>query len=247
VICILQKSSLENGLNVSGRAPFHFSTFLSHSKTLKHSRQQSFRSNGRRQTAHIHNSGTGGCPTYGSPRIFRVSHSGRKFIATPLMQYRKCVGGGPSGKTWPKWLPQRLQCTSVRAMPWLRSQALSASGANECPRALFMVEGAASRCLGAMPAHDPILFGREKPPPFFIGMDHVKHLALHGPSLPRGSRIKLHTSRLATLSALSWINSRLGSTMSPINLTKTSSTSSPSLILTCKSVRASRSSVVSHS
>src|SRR6478735_2068664 len=32
------------------------------------------------------------------------------------MQYLKCVGGGPSGKTWPRWLPQRLQCTSVRRM-----------------------------------------------------------------------------------------------------------------------------------
>jgi hypothetical protein len=44
-------------------------------------------------------------------------YSGLKFIATPLMQYLKCVGGGPSGNTWPRWLPQRLQCTSVRTMP----------------------------------------------------------------------------------------------------------------------------------
>jgi hypothetical protein len=43
--------------------------------------------------------------------------SGEKSIATPLMQYLKCVGGGPSGNTWPRWLPQRLQCTSVRTMP----------------------------------------------------------------------------------------------------------------------------------
>lgn len=41
-----------------------------------------------------------------------------------------------------------------------------------------------------------------------------------------------HTSRLATLSALSWMNSRRGSTTSPISLTKMSSASSTSLILT---------------
>jgi hypothetical protein len=28
--------------------------------------------------------------------------SGMKFIATPLMQYRWCVGGGPSSKTCPR-------------------------------------------------------------------------------------------------------------------------------------------------
>ena len=39
-----------------------------------------------------------------------------------------------------------------------------------------------------------------------------------------------YTSRLATLSAFSWMNSRRGSTMSPISLTKISSASSPSLI-----------------
>ena len=32
------------------------------------------------------------------------------------MQWRLPVGGGPSSKMWPKWPPQRLQCTSVRAM-----------------------------------------------------------------------------------------------------------------------------------
>src|ERR1700733_14790094 len=56
-----------------------------------------------------------------------------------------------------------------------------------------------------------------------------------------------HTSKFATLSALSWMNSRRGSTISPISLTKMSSASSTSRILTCKSVRASRSSVVSQS
>ena len=37
------------------------------------------------------------------------------------MQYRKPVGGGPSLKTWPRWPPQRGQCTSVRLSPKLLS------------------------------------------------------------------------------------------------------------------------------
>src|SRR5579884_4100244 len=52
-------------------------------------------------------------------------HSGMNFNATPLMQYRSPVGGGPSGKTWPRWLPQRLQWTSVRIIPWLVSVSVS--------------------------------------------------------------------------------------------------------------------------
>ncbi len=34
-----------------------------------------------------------------------------------LMQKRRPVGAGPSGNTWPRWAWQRLQVTSVRAMP----------------------------------------------------------------------------------------------------------------------------------
>src|SRR5450631_3351544 len=54
-----------------------------------------------------------------------------------------------------------------------------------------------------------------------------------------------HTSTLA-LSELSWMNSRRGSTTSPINLVKMSSASSTSLIFTCKSERSLVSRVVSH-
>src|SRR4051794_9476476 len=43
------------------------------------------------------------------------------FIDTPFMQYRSPVGGGPSGKTWPRWPPQRAQWTSVRVWKKLRS------------------------------------------------------------------------------------------------------------------------------
>src|SRR5207302_11280616 len=61
----------------------------------------------------------------------------------------------------------------------------------------------------------------------------------HGRSIP-------HTSTLA-LSELSWMNSRRGSTTSPISLVKMSSASSTSLILTCSSERSLVSSVVSQS
>jgi hypothetical protein len=47
--------------------------------------------------------------------------SGAKFIAIPLMQWRRCVGGGPSSNTCPRWLPQFAQWTSVRTMPRVRS------------------------------------------------------------------------------------------------------------------------------
>jgi hypothetical protein len=47
------------------------------------------------------------------------------------------------------------------------------------------------------------------------------------------------------LSELSWMNSRRGSTISPINLVKMSSASSASLTLTCNSERSLVSSVVS--
>jgi endonuclease G len=55
-----------------------------------------------------------------------------------------------------------------------------------------------------------------------------------------------HTSTLAA-SAFSWMNSRRGSTMSPMSLVKMSSASSISFTLTCSSERALASSVVSHS
>ena len=47
-----------------------------------------------------------------------------------------------------------------------------------------------------------------------------------------------HTSKFATFSAFAWMNSRRGSTTSPISLTKMSSASSTSLIFTCNRERA---------
>ena len=45
--------------------------------------------------------------------------------AQELMQNRCPVGFGPSSNTWPRWPPQRLQRTSVRAIPRLRSSCNS--------------------------------------------------------------------------------------------------------------------------
>src|SRR6266850_2292759 len=59
-------------------------------------------------------------------------------------------------------------------------------------------------------------------------------------------RVLPHTSTLA-LSELSWMNSRRGSTTSPISLVKMSSASSTSLIFTCSSERSLVSRVVSQS
>ncbi len=59
-------------------------------------------------------------------------------------------------------------------------------------------------------------------------------------------RPQAYTSTTA-LSELSWMNSRRGSTMSPISLVKMSSASSTSLIFTCSIVRSLVSSVVCQS
>jgi hypothetical protein len=48
-------------------------------------------------------------------RQVQAPASGRKSSARPFRQCRLPVGSGPSSKTWPKWPPQRRQCTSVRA------------------------------------------------------------------------------------------------------------------------------------
>src|SRR3954470_14257475 len=55
--------------------------------------------------------------------------AGSNFSDTPFMQYRSPVGPGPSGKTWPRWPPQRAQLTSVRLIPWLLSGTSSTAPA----------------------------------------------------------------------------------------------------------------------
>jgi len=40
-----------------------------------------------------------------------------KSMDAELMQKRRCLGGGPSSKTWPMWAEHREQRTSVRTMP----------------------------------------------------------------------------------------------------------------------------------
>ena len=72
--------------------------------------------------------------------------------------------------------------------------------------------------------------------------------AMRASSRPRskGRARARHTSTLAA-SAFSWMNSRRGSTTSPISLVNRSSASSTSLTFTCRSERAWTSRVVSHS
>src|SRR6516165_4587861 len=65
--------------------------------------------------------------------IFAASvYRGFSFSAAELMQYRRPVGSGPSLKTWPRWPLHFEHNTSVRIMPWLRSDSsstwLSAAG-----------------------------------------------------------------------------------------------------------------------
>src|SRR5262249_45745377 len=80
---------------------------------------------------------------------------------------------------------------------------------------------------------------------------HLQRLAIDGGEFEimrghRGLRQSAYTSKLVTWSALSWINSRRGSTSSPISFANRSSASSACSTLTCRSVRTFSSSVVSH-
>lgn len=67
------------------------------------------------------------------------------------------------------------------------------------------------------------------------------------PAPGRGGPARLQVSRFSTFSAFCWMNSRRGSTTSPMSLVKMSSASARSSTFTCRRVRASGSSVVSHS
>ncbi len=53
--------------------------------------------------------------------FFSAAWAFSKSNTTPLIQYLKPVGGGPSSKTCPKWALQRPHCVSVRTIPWLLS------------------------------------------------------------------------------------------------------------------------------
>ena len=50
-----------------------------------------------------------------------LNYSGTKLNEAELIQYRWCKGGGPSGKTCPKWAPQVPHRTSVLTMPCVSS------------------------------------------------------------------------------------------------------------------------------
>ncbi len=51
--------------------------------------------------------------------------AGRKLSDRPLMQWRLPVGLGPSSKIWPRWPPQRRQCSSTRDMPSVESMRVA--------------------------------------------------------------------------------------------------------------------------
>src|SRR6516162_9030193 len=58
-------------------------------------------------------------------------------------------------------------------------QRLTATGAFERARALLIIECATARPLGAVPAHDIVLLGREQAPPFLVGAGYREPLFLH--------------------------------------------------------------------
>ena len=70
-----------------------------------------------------------------APVEIQNGQSGCNFSEIELMQYRCWVGGGPSGKTCPRWASHRLQSTSTRTIPWLWSLSRrTASSATACQK-----------------------------------------------------------------------------------------------------------------
>ena len=124
-------------------------------------------------------------------------------------------------------------------------------GAGAVQRDARAVPGA-GRCgpvAGTRPALAADIVGREPPRRWQLSSDAMQFdQGIAGAPIQgrRLSRAPPHTSTLAA-SAFSWMNSRRGSTMSPISLVNRSSASSTSLTFTCSSERALMSSVVSHS
>ena len=115
---------------------------------------------------------------------------------------------------------QRLGVADARHV-FQRDRMLGEQGGGDDRQRGVLVAGRLDRARKPVAAFNDVLNGR------------------HGRSMP-------HTSTLA-LSELSWMNSRRGSTTSPISLVKMSSASSTSLIFTCSSERSLVSSVVSQS
>ena len=104
------------------------------------------------------------------------------------MQKRSPVGSGPSSKTWPRWLPQRLQRTSTRTMPWrVVAHALDHFAVDRLPVA---GPAAAGVELGGRfeqrraAAHAQVLAGIEVVPVLAgegaLGGGMAGHLVLHG-------------------------------------------------------------------
>ena len=127
---------------------------------------------------------------------------------------RSCSSAGPSGlgpssNTWPRWPPQRAQCTSVRAIMragvarrcrpppssgWKklgqpvpdsnfvedRNSALLATGASEGALTLLAVERAGPRKFGPMAAQDPELRRGQPPLPFRVWVGDLESLQVLG-------------------------------------------------------------------
>lgn len=81
--------------------------------------------NGNAPNLHIESAPCGGC-VYASTRPSGAPRPSTSGSACPSSvndnetEFRQCrspVGGGPSGKTCPRWLPQRAQTSSTRIIP----------------------------------------------------------------------------------------------------------------------------------
>src|ERR1700722_17002261 len=112
------------------------------------------------------------------------------------MQYRRPVGGGPSGKTRPGWrhcqaaadapLPSAFdRCIEARPagaaleLGLTLEQGLSTACANEGPRPLLVQERATARPLGAVATHDIVLLGAQNFSPLGVGVGDGKVVFFH--------------------------------------------------------------------
>src|SRR5690606_25192048 len=123
---------------------------------------------------------------------------------------RRPVSRGPSGRTWPRWLPQFAECTTVRVIPWVLSTVSSTdpftgTAKLDQPLRLSTViresnsapprpacgkvatrfirtweQGAGVRSFGPVPAHHLILLGRQLLSPLLVSKLIRKGLGLSG-------------------------------------------------------------------
>src|SRR5690606_30092284 len=86
--------------------------------------------------------------------LLSVSHSySSKVSAAELMQYRRPLGPGPSGNTWPRWAPQEAQRTSGRRMPQLVSSCVVMRPGSATPEKLGQAQ---SECNLTVDSNSPV-------------------------------------------------------------------------------------------